>query len=78
MRGALSLISEPPEHRSQPQLRARPVNFIVPVAYVREQIAGLHEGNAIRYRLKPGDLEGVNLRSTQIVKMSAGYKHDQL
>ena len=32
------------------------------VAYVREQIAGLHEGNVIRYRLKPDDLEGVNLR----------------
>tara|TARA_R110002020_G_scaffold176756_4_gene369201 strand:- start:5806 stop:7092 length:1287 start_codon:yes stop_codon:yes gene_type:complete len=28
------------------------------VAYVREQIAGLHEGNVIRYRLKPSDLEG--------------------
>lgn len=32
------------------------------VAYVREQIAGLHEGNVIRYRLKPDDLTGVNLR----------------
>jgi len=32
------------------------------VAYVREQLAGLHEGNVIRYRLKPGDLEGVSLR----------------
>lgn len=32
------------------------------VAYVREQIAGLHEGNVIRYRLKPDDLKGVNLR----------------
>ena len=32
------------------------------VAYVREQISGLHEGNVIRYRLKPGDLEGVKLR----------------
>ena len=31
------------------------------VAYVREQIAGLHEGNVIRYRLKPDDLKGVNL-----------------
>lgn len=33
------------------------------VAYVREQIAGLHEGNVIRYRLKPDDLEGVKLCS---------------
>ncbi len=32
------------------------------VAYVRDQFAGLHEGNVIRYRLKPSDLEGVNLR----------------
>ena len=32
------------------------------VAYVREQIAGLHEGNVIRYRLTPDDLEGVKLR----------------
>lgn len=32
------------------------------IAYVREQIAGLHEGNVIRYRLKPDDLKGVNLR----------------
>lgn len=31
------------------------------VAYVREQLAGLHEGNLIRYRLKPGDLQGVRL-----------------
>ncbi len=31
------------------------------VAYVAEQIAGLHEGNAIRYRLKPGDLTGLTL-----------------
>jgi hypothetical protein len=31
------------------------------VAYVREQIAGLHEGNVIRYRLKPDDLEGVTV-----------------
>lgn len=29
------------------------------VAYVAEQLAGLHEGNAIRYRLKPDDLTGV-------------------
>jgi len=32
------------------------------VAYVREQIAGLHEGNVIRYRLKSDDLKGVSLR----------------
>ena len=32
------------------------------VAYVGEQIAGLHEGNVIRYRLKPDDLAGVRLR----------------
>ena len=32
------------------------------VAYVREQIVSLHEGNVIRYRLKPDDLEGVSLR----------------
>ena len=31
------------------------------VTYVSEQLAGLHEGNVIRYRLKPGDLEGVHL-----------------
>lgn len=31
------------------------------VVYVRDQLAGLHEGNVIRYRLKPGDLEGVDL-----------------
>lgn len=31
------------------------------VAYVRDQLAGLHEGNVIRYRLKPDDLEGVAL-----------------
>ncbi|WP_299969731.1 Fic family protein [uncultured Roseobacter sp.] len=31
------------------------------VAYVAEQLAGLHEGNAIRYRLKPGDLTGLTL-----------------
>jgi len=30
------------------------------VAYVGEQLAGLHEGNAIRYRLSPADLEGLN------------------
>ena len=30
------------------------------VAYVRDQLAGLHEGNVIRYRLKPDDLEGVD------------------
>lgn len=29
------------------------------VAYVGEQLRGLHEGNAIRYRLRPGDLEGL-------------------
>lgn len=31
------------------------------VAYVSDQLAGLHEGNVIRYRLKPDDLEGVDL-----------------
>jgi len=31
------------------------------VAYVAEQLAGLHEGNVIRYRLKPSDLDGVTL-----------------
>lgn len=31
------------------------------VAYVRDQLASLHEGNVIRYRLAPGDLEGVDL-----------------
>ena len=31
------------------------------VAYVAEQLAGLHEGNVIRYRLKPDDLTGVTL-----------------
>jgi len=31
------------------------------VAYVRDQLAGLHEGNVIRYRLKLGDLKGVDL-----------------
>ena len=31
------------------------------VAYVHEQFKGLHEGNLIRYRLKPEDIEGVNL-----------------
>lgn len=30
-------------------------------AYVRDQLAGLHEGNIIRYRLKPEDLDGVTL-----------------
>lgn len=32
------------------------------VAYVHEQIAWICEGNVIRYRLKPDDLEGVSLR----------------
>ena len=31
------------------------------VAYVKDQLSGLHEGNVIRYRLKPSDLVGVNL-----------------
>jgi Fic family protein len=31
------------------------------VAYVKDQLAGLHEGNVIRYRLRPSDLVGVNL-----------------
>lgn len=31
------------------------------VAYVRDQLSGLHEGNVIRYRLKPSDLVGLNL-----------------
>lgn len=30
-------------------------------AYIRDQLAGLHEGNIIRYRLKTEDLEGVTL-----------------
>lgn len=30
------------------------------VSYVGAQIAGLHEGNVIRYRLKPGDLKGLD------------------
>ncbi|MDO6591958.1 Fic family protein [Loktanella sp. D2R18] len=30
-------------------------------AYVKDQLSGLHEGNVIRYRLKPSDLLGVNL-----------------
>ena len=29
------------------------------VAYVREQFRGLHEGNVIRYRLRPDDVEGL-------------------
>jgi len=36
------------------------------VAYVRGQLAGLHEGNVIRYRLKPGDLEGVLLGQAEV------------
>ena len=31
------------------------------VAYAHEQFKGLHEGNLIRYRLKPKDMEGVDL-----------------
>ena len=31
------------------------------VDYVRDQLSGLHEGNVIRYRLKPSDLVDVNL-----------------
>ena len=31
------------------------------VTYVGNQIAGLHEGNVIRYRLTPDDLEGLNI-----------------
>ncbi|MBB5723519.1 Fic family protein [Loktanella ponticola] len=31
------------------------------VAYIRDQLSGLHEGNVIRYRLKPSDLVDVNL-----------------
>ena len=31
------------------------------VAYAHEQFKGLHEGNLIRYRLKPSDIEGVDL-----------------
>lgn len=31
------------------------------VAYAHEQFQGLHEGNLIRYRLKPKDIEGVDL-----------------
>jgi hypothetical protein len=29
------------------------------VAYVGQQVRGLHEGNVIRYRLRPADLEGL-------------------
>lgn len=29
------------------------------VAYVSQQVRGLHEGNVIRYRLRPADLEGL-------------------
>lgn len=50
-------------------LTERLIRFGVPdsdradvVVYVREQIADLHEGNLIRYRLYPHDLEGVSLR----------------
>ncbi len=32
------------------------------VTYVKEQLAGLHEGNVIRYRLNPKDLKGVVLQ----------------
>ena len=31
------------------------------IAYVARQLAGLHEGNVIRYRLQPSDLDGVTL-----------------
>ncbi len=31
------------------------------IAYAHEQFRGLHEGNLIRYRLKPGDIQGVDL-----------------
>ena len=31
------------------------------VAYAKEQLRGLHEGNVIRYRLEPEDLENVDL-----------------
>ena len=31
------------------------------VLYVKEQVRGLHEGNVIRYRLRPDDLDGVEL-----------------
>ena len=30
------------------------------IAYARKQFGGLHAGNAIRYRLRPEDLEGLN------------------
>lgn len=29
------------------------------VAYVGERVRGLHEGNVIRYRLRPEDLDGL-------------------
>jgi Fic family protein len=32
------------------------------VSYAHQQFKGLHEGNVIRYRLKPSDLEGIDLR----------------
>lgn len=33
------------------------------VAYVRQQFQGLHEGNLVRYKLTPADLEGVDLNT---------------
>ena len=52
----------------QDEVRAMAAEAAVPkddradvVAYVRDQLSGLHEGNVIRYRLKPSDLVGVNL-----------------
>ena len=32
------------------------------VDYVGDQFRGLHEGNVIRYRLRPGDLPGIGPR----------------
>ena len=31
------------------------------VAYAHAQFKGLHEGNLIRYRLKPADIEDIDL-----------------
>ena len=33
------------------------------VNYVEQQLRGLHEGNVIRYHLRPHDLEGVLLHT---------------
>ena len=35
------------------------------IVYARKQFGGLHAGNVIRYRLRPEDLEGLNLAQAQ-------------